>query len=191
MNSTEMPVLSWTKDNNFFISTEPSLVPLDQLNDNIFAAEDFYWGKPLPPTQLQTLVQRSLCFGIYELASWEQSTPSPTESGPQRPPRIAQSTRDNEQSPRRLIGFARLITDLVTVHYLTDVYILPRCRKLGLGIWLMSCIDEVFKSNEHLRGMILIADRGSRTETFYRKYLGMGDLGDPAFCMDRKGSCSA
>jgi hypothetical protein len=90
-----------------------------------------------------------------------------------------------------LIGFARFITDLVTVNYLTDVYILHEYRSRRLGVWLMECIDEVFVSIPHLRGMILIADRGSPPEEFYRKYLAMGDLAGRAFCMDRKGQGGA
>ncbi|KAJ9616626.1 hypothetical protein H2200_000345 [Cladophialophora chaetospira] len=175
-SQSEMPILSWKKDNTYLISTDPSLIPLDALNNRIFGAEDFDWGKPLPTAQLKTLVERSLCFGLYELQSPPLSAASPSV-----PP------SELHYPYPRLIGFARLITDLVTVHYLTDVYILPQYRSLGLGVWMMQCVNEVFKSNPHLRGMILIADRGSRTEEFYRRHLHMGDLKGVAFCMDRKG----
>ena len=190
---SEMPLLTWTKDDKYLISTDPSLIPLDSLNDDIFGAEDFNWGCPLPTNALQTLVNRSLCFGLYELPErkatsssssiLEESTSTQTRDQNQHPP----VTIAPPNPVPKLIGFSRLITDLVSVHYLTDVYILPAYRSHGLGIWMIQCIDEVFLATPYLRGMILITERGSRTEDFYRRYLNMGDLAGGGFCMDRKG----
>jgi GNAT superfamily N-acetyltransferase len=175
-------VQHWTKDDKYLISTDPALIPLNSLNNDIFNADDFSWGKSLPDTQLRTLIDASLCFGLYEIS------PPPTESATDRDQsHIVGSHHPPANKTTKLIGFARFITDHVTVHYLTDVYILPTHRAKGLGVWLMQCIDEVFQSSSLLRGMILIADRGSRTEEFYRKHLSMGDLAGEAFCMDRKG----
>ncbi len=172
---SKMPLLSWRRDDDrYLISTDSSLIPLDTLNDDIFGSEDFTWGKSLPTKQLQTLLRQSLCFALYDLAP----APSPSQASPSQ---SAQAT-----SPR-LIGFARLITDLTTVHYLTDVFLLSAYRSRGLGVWMMHCIDEVFTSTEHLRGMILIVDRGSTNEAFYRKYLSMGEIAGDGYCMDRKG----
>lgn len=56
---------------------------------------------------------------------------------------------------------------------------------------MMACIDETFRSMEHLRGMILIVDRGGGEELLYRKYLGMEDVKSPAILLDRKGRGSA
>ena len=169
----QIPLLSWARDDRYLISTDTSLIPLDALNNDIFGADDFDWGKSLPIEQLRTVLRQSLCFALYDLTS-ESSTSHSTE--PASP---------NRQ--RHLIGFSRLITDRVTVHYLTDVYLLPTYRSRGLGVWMMRCIDEVFTATEHLRGMILIADRGSTNEAFYRKHLSMGELAGQGFCMDRKG----
>jgi hypothetical protein len=187
-----MPVYSWTKQ-NYEISTDPSLIALDALND-LFDSADFHWGRGLPLEELQALVQRSLCFVLYEVtdddvgvSDMSRSVP-PAErhndiSGDQPPP--------PRQGRRRLIGFARWITDMVTVAYLTDVYILPSCRNRGLGAWMMRCIDETFDSMKHMRGMILIADRGSNSESLYRRHLSMDDLESPGFLMDRKGRGAA
>jgi hypothetical protein len=188
---TEIPILTWTKDTKYLVSTDPWLLPLQSLNDDIFGADDFDWGRPLPPEKLRTLVQRSLCFGLYELhpgtTSYPASSTQVNAIQPQHPPTSTSLPPAGPQPPGELIGFARLITDLVTVHYLTDVYILPTHRNKGLGKWLMACIDEMFRSAPDLRGMILIAERGSRNEGFYRRYLGMGELQGGGFCMDRKG----
>lgn len=39
-----------------------------------------------------------------------------------------------------LIGFARVVSDLATYAYLTDVVIDESCRRQGLGRWLIECI---------------------------------------------------
>jgi GNAT superfamily N-acetyltransferase len=163
----------WTRtigDKIYLISTDASLISHEALNE-IFDAGDFDWGKCLGPQALQTMLINSLCFGIYSTTQLNQDNPS--------------------QIQHKLIGFARLMTDYVTVNYLTDVYIIRAYRGRGFGVWLMECINEVFRDMPDLRGMILITQRGSKTEGFYRKYLGMGDLADDGFCMDRKGKGAA
>jgi ribosomal protein S18 acetylase RimI-like enzyme len=40
----------------------------------------------------------------------------------------------------QLVGFARVVTDLATFGYLTDVVIAPSHRGRGLGRWLTECI---------------------------------------------------
>ena len=40
----------------------------------------------------------------------------------------------------RQVGLARMVTDRATFAYLCDVYVLPECRGLGLGRWLMQCV---------------------------------------------------
>ncbi len=39
-----------------------------------------------------------------------------------------------------LVGFGRVITDLATYGYLTDVVVAPACRGRGLGRWLTDCM---------------------------------------------------
>jgi ribosomal protein S18 acetylase RimI-like enzyme len=41
-----------------------------------------------------------------------------------------------------LVGFGRVVTDLATYGYLTDVVIAPAHRGHGLGAWLTQCILE-------------------------------------------------
>jgi GNAT superfamily N-acetyltransferase len=40
----------------------------------------------------------------------------------------------------RQVGFARVITDLATYAYLSDVFIVEECRGCGLGDWLIESI---------------------------------------------------
>lgn len=173
-----MPPLTWTRD-NYQISTDPSLIPLDELNQ-LFDSHDFHWGKSLPDQELERMVRNSLCFVLYEIATLPSTSTEPQALHQSRP------SRQN-----KLIGFSRWIWDGVTVAYLTDVYISPEHRGKRLGVWMMKCIDETFRSLPHIRGMILIADRGSRTEALYRQHLSMDDLEDPGFLMDRKGRGAA
>src|SRR5690606_29929393 len=38
------------------------------------------------------------------------------------------------------VGFARVISDLATIAYLGDVFVLPEYRGRGLSKWLMECV---------------------------------------------------
>lgn len=42
--------------------------------------------------------------------------------------------------PEVMAGCARVVTDLVTIAYLADVFIAPEHRGNGLGTWMMECI---------------------------------------------------
>jgi ribosomal protein S18 acetylase RimI-like enzyme len=41
-----------------------------------------------------------------------------------------------------LVGFGRVVTDLATYGYLTDVAVAPEHRGRGLGAWLVQCMLE-------------------------------------------------
>jgi len=80
----------------------------------------------------------------------------------------------------RQIGFARVISDLATVAYLGDVYVLDSHRGRGLSRMLM---DAVFTHPDlqHLRRWILLT---SSAEWLYRKY-GFTPLPRPEIYMER------
>jgi GNAT superfamily N-acetyltransferase len=170
-NAPEPPTLhhekhkTWTRD-GFLISTDPSLISLDSLTA-AFASDYMYWAKPLPPADMQAMITNSLCFGLY--------TPTP-----QLPP----STATEEESSRRpvsrtnttgpsMIGFARVITDSVTIAFLTDVYVLPEWQGTGLGRWLIECVQTVFEGMPHLRRSFLITGREGKTVGFYENLMRM------------------
>ncbi|KEQ90114.1 hypothetical protein M438DRAFT_263439 [Aureobasidium pullulans EXF-150] len=73
------------------------------------------------------------------------------------------------------VGFARFVTDHVTVYYLTDVYVAPEYRGKGLGKWLIKCCREILDSKPHLMRAMLMASPGEGKE-FYEKNLGMRDI---------------
>ena len=82
---------------------------------------------------------------------------------------------------KKQIGFARVVSDLVTHAYVQDVFILAPYRKKGLGNWLL----EIITNYEELkvRRMMLSTDDA---DSFYAK-VGFTPLDKPNFFMQIKG----
>ncbi|CAK7209702.1 hypothetical protein SCUCBS95973_000529 [Sporothrix curviconia] len=110
---------------HFLCSSDPSLIQLDALHEAM-ASDLLWWCKPLARTQLVTMVNNSVCLGLYRVATADGDDGS-----------------DSNENAREMVGFARLITDRVTFAYLTDVYILPAYQRRGLGAWMMRCMREL------------------------------------------------
>ncbi|KAH8601138.1 hypothetical protein B0O99DRAFT_608086 [Bisporella sp. PMI_857] len=140
----------WYKE-NFLVSTAKSLIDVAAVN-KAFGTDSLYWAKEMDEEQLKKALDKSLCFGLYELP---QSTV--TISG---------------QSNPRQIGLARLITDEVTFAYLTDVYVLGEYQGKGVGSWLIDCVNETLESWPHLRRSMLLASEGQGAD-FYTRKLGL------------------
>ncbi|WP_062268501.1 GNAT family N-acetyltransferase [Endozoicomonas arenosclerae] len=66
----------------------------------------------------------------------------------------------------RQIGFARVISDHATFAYLSDVFILPEMRGLGLSKWLMECIQSIESLQGIRRFMLATADAHGLYEQF-------------------------
>ncbi|RVX75995.1 hypothetical protein B0A52_00352 [Exophiala mesophila] len=143
-----------TTTTTFEISTDPTLIPAKTLN-SFFASDDMSWAQPLPEEQISILIQESVCFGVYEIGAGQNSNNNnhdPTGDRDARPDggeaRYIDPDPTSSPSHRTLIGFARWITDHVTVVYLTDVYILPNYRGRGLAKWLLACVDLAFQDTD-------------------------------------------
>ncbi|RMZ01671.1 hypothetical protein D0860_07524 [Hortaea werneckii] len=172
-NTYEMDDLSWEKCNHagsFTISTRPELLEHDFIN-TAFASEEMYWAKPVPHSQLVTLLSNSITLGLYERQP-VKSAPGPEEEQP-LPPRSSRSSEDRLKQ----IGMARFITDHVTTAYLTDVYVAPAHRKSGLGRWLVACCHEVIEAHPALR-RVLLAATPQVGKPFYAQELGMWDVAE-------------
>ena len=48
----------------YFCSTDPTYIPLDNLNLAL-DSDLLWWAKRLPQEELETMVDQSLCFGLY------------------------------------------------------------------------------------------------------------------------------
>lgn len=147
-----------------YLTTDPSSIPLQQLND-LFGQPDFHWGKPLPEPQLEAMLRTSLCFAMFASSN---------------------ENEDNKASPR-LVGLGRFITDDVTVVYINDIYIAEAYRGKGLAKWMLSCMNEQLALMPDLRGTILIVEKGTPTETLYKRHFAMEDLVATDVLLDRKG----
>lgn len=132
----------------------------------MFASDDVYWAKPLPPSIMAITLQNSLCFALFELSNPQLTTNSSLTTSTSEP--VSTPTTSN-----KFIGLARCITDFATFLYLTDVHILPAHQGSGLGKWLISCIHEVISSMPHLRRAMLFTSDWRRSVPFYEKELGM------------------
>ncbi|KAL4999964.1 hypothetical protein BDV10DRAFT_163658 [Aspergillus recurvatus] len=170
----------WTQQ-SFLISTDKSLLSLSAINA-AFDSEPLYWAYPLPESVLQDMINKSFCFGLYKKPSLSPTTPSSTKNVPEN---------ESERPQMEQIGFARLITDTCTIAYLSDVYILPKYQGLGLGGWLLDCVDELVRPLPHLRWFLLRTGE-ERSLGAYRARFGMevldnGDLSRGALFMGRRG----
>ncbi len=102
-----------TYQNNFLISDDKAKINIDVVHN--YLCNESYWAKNIPIKVVQTSIQHSFCFGIYE---------------------INEQTKKVEQQ----IGFARVISDCATFGYLADVFIVEEYRAKGLSKWLMQTI---------------------------------------------------
>ncbi|KAH8890674.1 hypothetical protein GQ53DRAFT_170512 [Thozetella sp. PMI_491] len=166
-----MKCRSWKKD-QYFISTDITLISIPKLI-SIFASDECYWAKALPAPAMQEMLENSLCFALYELAPGNSVEESP------------------DLSSRQFIGIARCVTDYTTFVYLTDVWVDLSHQGLGLGTWLVECIQESIKSMPFLRRSMLFTADWTRSVPFYEKLMDMRVLetgkGTGLAIMERKG----
>ena len=98
---------------DYWISTDATLLDFSVIHR--FIAEESYWGKGRTADIMQRAITHSaLCFGLY-----------------------LQTATGYTQA-----GFARVISDLTTFAYLSDVFVLAEHRGKGLGKWLINTICE-------------------------------------------------
>ncbi|OAP55903.1 hypothetical protein AYL99_10055 [Fonsecaea erecta] len=202
---------TWNRD-GFMISTDTALIPIDALN-KAFASEDMYWAAPLPEPVMRDMLENSLCFGLYSptpapppsadpshqetdltpsdpaetLHEIATSVKSDVDSGTTTTHAVPAGARRENQGPS-LIGFARCITDRVSLVYLTDVYVQPEWQGQGLGKWLISCVQEVIEDMPYLRRSLCIIGHGKeRSMEFYGKLMKMTPVQEPVAVLNWKG----
>lgn len=143
----------WHRD-GFLISTDPSLVDLKALN-NALESDQLPWAKALSQGELEALLQHSVFFGVYSATVEPADTTDSTTS---------------EAKPG-MIGLSRVISDRVTMAYLTDVYILPDYQSRGLGGWLIDCVKEWWDLMPNGRQLMLITTEGKKADYYAKKLL--------------------
>ena len=94
-----------------------------------------YWADKRPVEQIRKSMENSSCYGVY---------------------------LDDE---KKLVGFARVISDYATTYYLCDVIIDTSYQHKGLGTALVSYIESLSEYSS-LRGILITRD----AHNLYRKF---------------------
>ena len=94
-----------------------------------------YWADKRPVDQIEKSMQNSSCYGV------------------------------RLDDDKKLVGFARVISDYATTYYLCDVIIDPSCQHMGLGTALVSYIESL-PEYTGLRGILITRD----AHDLYRKF---------------------
>lgn len=129
----------------FLVSSDRALLS-NAFIQEAFATEAMFWAHPMDTTALERMLANSLTFGLYAVS----------HDGANKTP----------------IGMSRLVTDYTTFAYLTDVYLQPSFRGLGLGKWLVHSCREAVLAMPHLRFMQLLTG-SEQAQQLYRRELGM------------------
>jgi hypothetical protein len=134
---------------DFLISTSKKLLPHSFVQE-AFADNAMFWAKPMSAEDLRTMLDNSCTLGLYRMESDGSLTP---------------------------VGMARLVTDFVTLAYLTDVFLKEDTRGLGLGKWMIHCCREIALDVPELRFMLLLTG-SEQAQQLYRRECGMEKFGD-------------
>ncbi len=86
-----------------------------------------YWADQRPVEQIEKSMQNSSCYGV------------------------------RLEDDKKLVGFARIISDYATTYYLCDVIIDTACQHMGLGTALVSYIESL-PEYAGLRGILITRD---------------------------------
>jgi GNAT superfamily N-acetyltransferase len=113
---------------------------------------------------------------LSEVAYWSIGVPRAT---------VERATRNSLAfglfEAERQIGLARLITDLTTFAYLSDVFVLPEHQGKGLGTWFMECVFAHPDLASMRRLMLVTGD----AQKLYEKF-GFTALANPEQVMEKR-----
>ncbi|TKA83421.1 hypothetical protein B0A55_00367 [Friedmanniomyces simplex] len=168
---------SWQREDErgaFLVSTKPILLDLAFIN-TAFEDPDMFWASRLPTDQLAKALSQSVTVGLYEVTP---GIPPPASADEPSSPREGSPTTElPPQESLQQVGLARLVTDHVTFVYLSDVYVVPKKRGLGLFPWLIKCVKELLQAHPALRRAMLLTGSNSLRD-FYARELGVWDVAE-------------
>lgn len=136
-------------DKKYIISNDKAAISRDFFQ-RALASEDIDWADPVSPSTLELMIENACTIGIYIVDN--------------------QASGDSSQTQ---IGFTRILTDYSTLAYLTDVYIQPEYRGLGIAKWLMVCVKEIIDTIPSLRRSLLLTGASGKGPKFYEQELDM------------------
>ncbi len=123
------------KQDGYIISTDRTLLDIHVIHQ--FISTESYWGIGRSREAMEKAMNNSaFCFGLYDA-----------------------------NSQMKQIGFARVVSDLLTFGYIADVFILSEYRGKALGTWLIETITQ-HPELKALRRITLLTE----TPDFYRNF---------------------
>lgn len=149
--SMDTKVWQWKRTvgaQEFLISTAKDLLPHSFVQE-AFADKAMFWAKPMSAEHIKTMLDNSCTLALYKV---QDGSPTP-------------------------VGMARMVTDYITLAYLTDVYLEEATRGLGLGKWIIQCCREIALDVPELRFMVLLTG-SEQAQQLYRRECGMERFGD-------------
>lgn len=146
------PMWYQVRHDGFLISTDPLLIDVDVVHGYLTTS---YWSPGIPREVVERGIRNCLAFGVYEEGG------GPGGAG------------------GRQVGFARVITDRATFAYLSDVFVVERCRGRGLSKRLV----EAILAHPELQGLRRFCLMTKDAHGLYRRY-GFGPMEDPSRFME-------
>ncbi|TVY85314.1 hypothetical protein LSUE1_G000193 [Lachnellula suecica] len=152
----------WYRD-SYLISTSPSLIQPAAVNA-AYESDMMYWARAMDEAVLKKMLDKSLCFGLYELPDSTARIAGSLLPSIASLPSLSFAHHSLGKSNPRQIGLARLITDEVSFAYLTDVYVLEQYQGKGLGTWLIECVEGHISKWPELKRVLLVTSQAKLYE---------------------------
>ena len=175
---------SWFRD-GFFLTTDKVFLDPKVVNQ-VFDSDLMWWNDPLETSQMNKMLDNCLTLSVFAVPDTEEEMRSksmniqPKTSRPKESP--ADLYPDNGGFPRsmkpsdfRMVAFARVVTDYVTIAYLTDVFVIEEFQRKGLASWMMRALKELVDGWPNLRGLMLMT-HDQTAARMYEKTLGAVDF---------------
>lgn len=105
------------------------------LSDVMSLLKQTYWADKRPAERVQRSMEHSRCYGVYL------------------------------EEERKLVGFARVISDFATTYYLCDVVVDVQYQHKGFGHAMVSYIENL-PEYQGLRGILITRDAHALYEKF-------------------------
>ncbi|EXV05666.1 acetyltransferase (GNAT) domain protein [Metarhizium robertsii] len=154
---------SWCRD-NFFLTTDKTFLDPKAVNE-VFESDLMWWNDPLELSQMRKMLDNCLTLAVFYVPDTEEEMMS---NGGM--PRYMNNGPDF-----RMIGLARIVTDYVSLAYLTDVFIIEEFQRRGLASWMMRALKELVDEWPNLRGLMLMASDKAAAR-MYQRTLGAVDF---------------
>lgn len=151
----------WLRD-NFILTNDKAYLDAQVYNQSL---ADQWWSESLESSQLHKLLSNCMTIAVYWVPRSEEEM---KRNGIPRP---------SDGTPIKMVGFARIITDYVTLAYLTDVFVLDDYQRRGLASWLMRGLKDIIDEWKDMRGLLLMTHDESAAR-LYKRELGALDFDD-------------